>query len=123
VSCNTSHLAQSACPTAFVPSPLTPAAREPPVSRGHPRHRAVSGRGDRAPSRPRAHRTRTVDRRASRAKLLLGRALGREAAMVYGPPRGKADAKGRIWPMRGLPLFFFPFYLNNFRNCLNFQNL
>jgi hypothetical protein len=56
---------------------------------------------------PRRARARTVGHRAGRAELLLGHALRREAAMAYGPPRRKAEAMGRIRPMRGLPLFFF----------------
>jgi hypothetical protein len=74
-----------------------------------------------APRRARARSTRTVGRRADRAKLLLGRALGREAATAYGPPRRKAEAMGRIRPMRGLPLFFFHFYLNKLQKL--FQTL
>jgi hypothetical protein len=57
-------------------------------------------------------RVRTVGRRAGQAELLLGRALGREAAMAYGAPRRKAEAMSRIRPMCGLPLFFFHFYLS-----------
>jgi hypothetical protein len=64
---------------------------------------------------PHRARVRTVGRKAGRAELRLGRALGREATMSYGPPRRKAEAMGRIRPMRGLPLFFFCFYLNKFQ--------
>jgi hypothetical protein len=58
---------------------------------------------------PRRARARMVGRRAGWAELLLGCALGREAAMAYGPPHRKAEAMGRIRPMHGLPLFFFLF--------------
>jgi hypothetical protein len=60
-------------------------------------------------------RARMVGRRADRAELRLGRALGHEATTAYGPPRRKTEAMGRIRPMRGLPLFFFCFYLNKFQ--------
>jgi hypothetical protein len=56
---------------------------------------------------PHRARARMVGRRADRAKLLLGRALKREAMTACGPPRRKAEAMGRIQPMRGLLLFFF----------------
>jgi hypothetical protein len=55
-------------------------------------------------------RAHTMGCRAGWAEMLLGRDLRREAATAYGPPHRKAEAMGRIRPMRSLPLFFFILY-------------